>query len=211
VRQCTSQFIVFLGTDGSGKSSVINDVCDGLDKEGYETHKFHLRPSFRENSEKIQAPVDDPHGKHPYGRWVSTIKVFYLLLYYWGGHFFKVRPLLKRNAVVIFDRYYHDMLVDPKRYCYGGSMRLAHLVGKLIPKPGLWVLLDAPPEVLQNRKQEVPFEETVRQRNEYLKLFKKMKNGIVVDSSRCIADVIADVNIAILNFKTERVEKSLAQ
>lgn len=211
MRPNTRQFIVFLGTDGSGKSSVINGICDGLDEKGYETHKFHLRPSFGEDSGKTPAPVTDPHGKPPYGEWVSTIKIIYLFLFYWCGHLIKVRPLLRRNAVVLFDRYYHDMLVDTKRYRYGGSSKLARLVGELIPKPGLWILLDAPPEVLQSRKQEVPFEETVRQRNEYLKFIKEMKNGIVVDSSRCIADVIADANIAILNFRAERVEKSLAQ
>ncbi len=151
VQQNTNRFIAILGPDGSGKSSVMNAICDGLKREGYETHTFHLRVRLRKDLGE-QAPVVDPHGKRPYGQWLSTIKVFYLIFYYWWGHFFKVRPLLKRNAVVMFDRYYHDMLVDPKRYCYGGSMWLARLAGKLIPNPGLWILLDAPPEVLQSRK-----------------------------------------------------------
>ena len=60
------------------------------------------------------------------------------------------------------------MLVDPRRYRYGGAMWLARWVGKIIPKPDLWILLDAPAEVLQKRKQEVPPEETARQRRAYL-------------------------------------------
>jgi thymidylate kinase len=209
VRQRTNRFIVFLGTDGSGKSSVINAVCEGLKKEGYETRKFHLRAPLREG--RGGPPVVDPHGKRPYGQWLSTVKVFYLLFYYWGGHFFKVRPLLKRNAVVLFDRYYHDMLVDPLRYCYGGSMWLARLAGKLVPQPDLWILLDAPPEILQSRKQEVPFAETVRQRKEYRKQIGEMKNGVVVDASKILDEVVADASEVILSFIADEPEKTLGR
>ena len=34
-----------------------------------------------------------------------------------------------------------------------------------------------------------------------------MKNGVVVDASRDLNDVVADVNLAILNFMAERKEK----
>jgi thymidylate kinase len=211
VRQRTNRFIVFLGTDGSGKSSVINGVCDGLEREGYETRKFHLRVPFIEDSGAVPVPVVDPHGKRPHAKWLSAAKVFYLLFYYWWGHFFKVRPLLKRNTVVVFDRYYHDMLVDPKRYRYGGSAWLARLAGWLIPKPGLWILLDAPADVLQSRKQEVPFAETVRQRKEYLKQIKKMKNGVVVDASKILDEVVADAHEVVLSFIAEQPEKTLGR
>ena len=211
MRQSTPGFIVFLGTDGSGKSSVIKGICGRLDGDGYETHKIHSRPSFRRFSGRESVPVVDPHGKPSYGSLVSTVKAFYLLVIYCVGYFISVRPLLKKRTVVIFDRYYHDILVDPRRYRYGGPMWLARWIGKLVPKPGLWILLDAPPEVLQERKQEVPFEETARQREEYLKLIWEMKNGIVVDASRGLDDVVADVNVAILNFMAERMEKNLAQ
>lgn len=211
MQQNTNRFIVILGPDGSGKSSVMNAVSDGLKKEGYETHTFHLRVRLRKDSDVAQVPVVDPHGTRPYGQWLSTIKVFYLILYYWWGHFFKVRPLLKRNAVVMFDRYYHDMLVDPKRYRYGGSMWLARLAGKLIPRPGLWILLDASPEILQSRKQEVSFAEMVRQRNEYLKQIKTMKNGVVVDAAQVLDEVVADANEAILGFIADPQEETVGR
>jgi thymidylate kinase len=79
-------------------------------------------------------------------------------------------------------------------------MWLARWVGKLIPKPDIWILLDAPPEVLQARKQEVPFEETARQRKEYLKLVKDLKSAFVVDATQGLDDVVADVNKIILDF-----------
>ncbi len=86
-------------------------------------------------------------------------------------------------------------------------MWLARWVGKLVPKPDFWVLLDAPPEVLQARKQEVPLSETTRQRNAYLGLMQEMDNAAVVDASQGLDEVAADVNAAILNFMAERTKR----
>ena len=46
-------------------------------------------------------------------------------------------------------------------------MWLARLVGLLMPEPDLWLLLDAPVEVVRARKQEVSEKETARQLDAY--------------------------------------------
>jgi thymidylate kinase len=122
------------------------------------------------------------------------------------GYIFVVRPKLIRSTLVVFDRYYHDLLVDPRRYRYGGPMWLARLIGKLIPQPDLWILLDAPAEVLHSRKKEVSYEETVRQRKEYLKLMSVVKNGVVIHAEQPLEAVVADVNKAVLEYMEQRTE-----
>jgi len=99
--------------------------------------------------------------------------------------------------LVICDRYYHDILIDPKRYRYGGPISVARLIGQLMPQPDLWVLLDASTEVLQARKQEVSKEETSRQRLAYLAFAKAQKSYVVVDASQTLDNVIADVEYAV--------------
>lgn len=108
----------------------------------------------------------------------------YFLFDYTAGYAVKILPALAQNNLIVFDRYYHDLLVDPRRYRYGGPMWLVRWIGKLIPKPDLWVLLDAPPHVLQARKQEVTPQETARQREAYLDLANKLPNFHVVDASQ---------------------------
>lgn len=76
-------------------------------------------------------------------------------------------------------------------------MSLAQFIGTLMPRPGLWVLLDAPAEILQARKQEVPAEETARQRQAYLSLVRKQRKYVIVDASQPLGKVIADVEYAI--------------
>jgi len=195
--------VVFLGADGSGKSSVIERITADLAPSFRRTRYFHLRPGIG-TKQHGGAPVTDPHAQPARG-WVGSVaKIGYLLFDYTVGWWVKVRPLLVRSTLVIFDRYYHDILVDPRRYRYGGPMGLAGLVGRLIPKPDLWILLDAPPEVLQARKQEVPFEETTRQRDAYLALSPHLSNFQTVDAARPLGLVVNEVDDIILEHLAAR-------
>lgn len=200
--------VVILGPDGSGKSSVIREISRTF--AGNPTIKlFHLRPALgRTTTKEDGGLVTDPHKSPPYGLFVSAIKILYFLFDYGVGYFVKVRPLLQLQMVVFFDRYYHDLLIDPRRYRYGGPIWLARLVGKFIPPPDLFILLDAPPEVVQSRKQEVPFTETARQREAYLYFVRSQKNGIVIDASRPLEKVVADVQQKMLIVMAQRTKKS---
>ncbi len=200
--------VAFLGPDGSGKSSVIKRIMPDLAQAFSDTACIHLLPGIG-RKKGDNRPVTDPHGQAPRGLPASVAKIVYLWCDYFLGWCLTVWPKTVRSTLVVFDRYYHDILVDPRRYRYRGPIWLARWVGKLIPKPELWILLDAPAEVLQERKQEVSFEETARQRENYLKLIRGMKNGVVVDASRDLNDVVTDVNLAILNFMAKRTEKRL--
>jgi thymidylate kinase len=148
---------------------------------------INLRPG------EVITIVVDPHGKPPRSALTSLAKIFVWLLEEWYATFFQE----KNQALLICDRYYHDLLVDPMRYRYGAPLWAARLIGMLMPRPRLWVLLDAPAEVLQTRKQEVSMEETLRQRNAYLSFVRSQKNHAIVDASQSLDKVIADAQHAI--------------
>jgi thymidylate kinase len=154
----------------------------------------HLKPRIvlRRRGEGVTINPD-PHGQTPRSALTSIAKIFVWLLEEWFAALF----LNKRKTLLICDRYYHDLLIDPIRYRYGGPMWLARLIGKLMPQPGLWVLLDAPAEVLQARKQEVSFNETVRQRQEYMTFVRTQRKHVIMDASQPLDKVIADAECAI--------------
>jgi thymidylate kinase len=72
-----------------------------------------------------------------------------------------------------------------------------------MPQPKLWVLLNAPADVLQSRKQEVIPEETARQCQAYLAFVRKQRKHVIVDASQPLVKVIADVENAIRVAVTE--------
>ena len=177
------------------------------------TRPFKTRAQAPHNlfvaNEKNDVIVTRPlksHAQPSHNLIVSLVKLLYLWLDCCVGWWLVVWPKLFRNKLVSLDRYYHDILIDPQRYRYSGPMWLARWLGKLIPKPDLWIFLDVPAEILQTRKQDVSFEESVRQRDEYRKLFGKIKNGIIVDGTQSLDDVVADVNHAMVDFMTKRTE-----
>jgi thymidylate kinase len=64
---------------------------------------------------------------------------------------------------MIFDRFYDDILVDNRRYRYGGNIKIAKLVRAFIPKPALYFVLTADANVIHQRKKEVSYKELERQ------------------------------------------------
>jgi thymidylate kinase len=123
------------------------------------------------------------------------------------GYATDIYPSLARSTLVLFDRYYHDLIVDAKRYRYGGPMWAVQLVSRLIPRPDLVILLDAPPEVLYARKQEFPFAEARRQREAYLDLVKGLSNGYVIDASKPLDQVVAEAEQVILEYLARRTAR----
>jgi thymidylate kinase len=228
--------VAVLGVDGAGKSTVMARVEQDLAPAFWSTKLYHgraldspLRWTKRVRQERRErdliklelereaaanphaVPLSrDPHDKPSRGLALSLVKLGlwwadYTLL----GYLADVFPRLRRSTLVLFDRYYHDLLADPIRHRYGGPIWLARFVGRGFPQPHLVILLDAPAEVLYARKQEVSLEETARQRDAYLDVVQKLPNGHVVDASKPIPEVVADAEKIILDHVAARTARRL--
>lgn len=186
--------VVILGPDGAGKSSVIEGLLERLDGIGLTVKVRHLKPRivavWRGQTNVV---VVDPHGSPARGALFSVAKILVWIMEEWYSTLFQE----ERGALLICDRYYHDLLVDPKRYRFGAPMWMARLVGRVMPQPRLWILLDAPAEILQTRKQEVAPEETARQCGEYRRFIRKQRKHFIADASQSLEKVIADVEQAV--------------
>ncbi len=205
----TGFWVAFLGPDGVGKTSVQKRVGEDLAPAFRRVAYFHLRPRLGRQATATSAPVTEPHAKGPRSALLSTAKVFYFLFDYLGGYFFRIRPSLVRSTFVLFDRYFHDLLADPRRYRYGGAMWLVRLAGRCIPKPDLWILLDAPPEVVVARKGEVTLEEATRQRDAYRAVVGKLKRVLIVDATQPLEAVVRDVEDCILDRLQKQARRHL--
>jgi thymidylate kinase len=131
---------------------------------------------------------------------------------YWLGYVFVLRPFLVRSGLVIFDRYFQDLLIDPLRYRYGGSMWLAKFIGRLVPPPDLpFLVLDAEDEVILSRKREVPPEELRRQREGYQQFTLNAKRATLVKTDRGIERTVEEATRFIVEYLTQRFERRNAR
>jgi len=194
----TGMWVAFLGPDGSGKSSVIEAVAMQLAPAFRRVSRFHYRPMLIAGPGKSSGPVTNPHGKAKRSSLSSSIKMMMLLADYVLGYLLRLRPALVRSSFVIFDRYFSDVLADPKRLRYGGPRWLSRLVNWIIPQPDLLIILDAPADVLWSRKQEVAFEKLTELRQRYLEIAASSPNAVIIDASQALSKVIADAEARIL-------------
>ena len=203
----TGLWVVFLGPDGSGKSTILEKVAAEIAPAFRRTQTIHLRARLFADSNR---PVVDPHAQRPRHSVASLAQLFLNVARCWLGYWVRVRPALVRSTFVGFDRYYHDVLVDPRRYRYGGPRWLARLACAWVPKPDLWILLDAPASVIRARKQEIPLAEIERQRPRYQGLVNHLPGGHIVDASRSPDEVAHAVERIIIDFLAARAARRLA-
>jgi thymidylate kinase len=178
--QPTGLLIALLGPDGVGKSTLAQGLADQEPTLFRRYSSFHFRP--RVLGRKADGPpVSDPHAESPYGAVLSALKLAYYCGDFLGGYATLVFPKLVKSTLVIFDRYYDDLLVDPGRFRYGGSPRLVRWARSIIPSPGLYVVLDCPYGIVASRKAELPVDELERQRGQFRILARENRNVIAVN------------------------------
>ena len=183
--------VAFIGCDGAGKSAVIRGVTECLQGSGRRVTHGHWMPRAIARSAASEEVTDNPHGEEPRGFVGSTLKLGWLWLNWWLAWLRFLRRDT-RNGFVLFDRYHADLLVDPRRYRYGGPMWLARVASRWMPQPDTVVFLDAPPSVLLLRKQEVSGAALARSRSNYLAFGKHCPRFRLIDATQPLDQVISE-------------------
>jgi thymidylate kinase len=192
----TGLLVAVLGPDGSGKDTVIHGMSNEI-RRGFRRMAFyHWRPKLI-LARKSARRVTDPHADAPRGAVVSSLYLIGFFLDYWFGYALRIRHLLTRGYLVVFDRYFYDVIVDPKRARFGGPAWFAQFLARLVPRPDITIVLDADEHVMYARKGELSVEELQRQRLAYrdLSIGTTVKKTVLTDQdiSRSVADATAFV------------------
>jgi thymidylate kinase len=184
--------LVMLGPDGAGKSSVIDALEKSMVGPFARVHTLGFAPPIYKLWRKGPVKTDTPHALAPRSYAVSMLRALFWLVYNLSGYV-SLRWAKSRSTLVLNDRHFIDILVDPVRYRYGGPKWILHLIRKLIPAPDAIVLLHGPPEVLQARKRELTLAETERQCRDYLALVRGQRHSHIVNAAQPFDLVMRDV------------------
>ena len=192
--------IAFLGPDGSGKTTIINGLVNS-NLPFRQTNYFHLKPI--ENSDKKITVTSDPHKFKPYNGLKSFVKLCYFFYQYNFGWLKNIIALKVRSSLIIFDRYYDDLIADNRRYRYGGGDFFAKFFRLFIKKPALYFILVTDAKTIYKRKQEVAFTELERQVEKY-KSLADQKRYFEIDVSKTPDLIVKDVQSILMKKMYER-------
>jgi thymidylate kinase len=207
--------ISFLGTDGSGKSTIIEKIRPLITTSSpigitYE----HLRPNYFSplarifNKEDKQfGPITDPHNKVTSRFIVSLVRWAYYMLDYTFGFYIKIYPN-RVDRLWIFDRYYYDYFIDQKRMRIKLPKWILKFGEKFIPEPEIIFCLGTDPKIIHTRKPELPLVEVERQVLALKMFCKDTKRAVWIDTGSSVEESTLQV-LSILNHAiSKRLDKA---
>ncbi len=208
--------VATVGTDGSGKSTVANELEQHLQRIGFTTRTAYFGMArgnlpgvgIARRLLGIAAPGGEvvsqdsaggtseptPPSKH---QGLRKVAAWYYAFEYGWRYLSTVAGPRRRAEVVICDRYVYDLRESP----WPGSPASA-FVEWLVPRPDVMVLPDAPAELIHARKPERSLSEQRRQQVKFRELLAESPGryaNLIVDTSGQEVDATQPVVRAVLS------------
>lgn len=210
-----------IAPDGTGKTTFLDTLLKELnfyyinDETDQRFHVYHFRPSILPNlgavGEKAGVMKQDtdftnPHRSKPANPLSSLIRIAYYTLDYIVGWQKCVRNDVQYDRYTVFDRYSYDFIVDPLRTKLNLPRSVRKIFVTLTPQPGIVFYLDADPNIIYTRKQELSLDEIKRQVVEYRKLMKtNPKRFVMINAEQTPEEMAQEAIFYLLNRYTEKI------
>jgi thymidylate kinase len=208
-RPTLGKFVVLLGPDGSGKSTIAEQLCRRLYQRPFKVCKhfeynFRLLPELktyvsgakrlfgRRSTKPFAAPPGTPNSgmTKDHGPVRALIYILYYSVDLMLAHLV-LRRLRGQSALIVFARYFYD-------YYYQRGYRRAprvvlRLIEKLIPKPDLIVYIERSAEEIYRGKPELTVEEIALQQRMIRDLLDGNPNACRIDASAGVDATVAQL------------------
>lgn len=213
VKYQTGLCVLVVGPDGVGKSTLADSLATSLAPLFRTIVRLHWRPNVLPHSAALigdgEHDSPQPHRKSQHGPLLSLC----LLLYHWAdfhlGHLLRVLPVRVRSGLVLWERGWWDIAIDPRRYRLRVPRQLVRFLGTTIRQPDLVLILEASPDVISVRKAELSREELVRQTAAWRDVLPRNLPRVHLDSDRDLAELSGTAFEAILGYLHERTTARL--
>jgi thymidylate kinase len=221
--------VVLLGPDGCGKSTLLQTLQRKLRAAALTTDtvylgpwgqsvlplqkilsRFHITPFRAEDKAFYSGKAAKRKIPQGLALWRQNFKagLYYLAvaIELWFRYCKLVVPKLRQGKIVLADRYIYDLLVGyksrPMDYFWG----IRHWLCRHYPRPHLTVLLDAPPEVIHQRKPQLPISQLAEVRQAYAD-FRDAYDLKILDTSVSLEKTVADFEQHYLEHILAQIEK----
>jgi thymidylate kinase len=213
--------VAFVGTDGSGKTTVAAQLRERLEDAGFATSSAYfgmargnlpgvalarrvlgvtgaetarVAPVAASTATAEAQDCDRPHLDRPLLRRAAAW--YYAAEYVWRYQR-TVAPSRRRGRIVLVDRYVYDLRESP----WPGSTA-SRVAEALVPRPDILVLPDAPDAMIHARKPERSAHDQAAIQARYRRLIAERParfGHVEVDTSGATADPVAGLELAVIS------------
>lgn len=177
--------ITFSGVDGAGKSTVISEISELIEKRYRRPVKvLRHRPSllpilsvWTKGKEKAHEDAVNslPRQGNNKNSLSSLLRFGYYYTDYILGQFVIYTKYVLRGKIVLYDRYYFDFIADARRSNIQLPKSVTETGYHFLMKPEFNFFLYAAPERILNRKKELSYHSICDLTLEYSSLFSKLE------------------------------------
>lgn len=206
--------ICFTGMDGTGKTTLSQELVELLNKKGvncnyvYARHNPYLLKPFIligdlvflrkkdifKNYEEYSYTKKKAIKKHSFlSRGYQQILLFDYMLQI----FFKVKLLLVLSENIVCDRYVYDTVITDlsvdMNYSKDRVIKLLNSLLHFFPKPNITFLIDVPEELAYQRKDDIPSIEYLKERRKMYLDVGKEYGMVILDGSKTLDELECEI------------------
>jgi thymidylate kinase len=197
--------ITFSGVDGAGKSTVIENLKQRIEKQLRKRvvvlrHRPSLLPILSAWTKGKAVAEKEAASKLPrQGENKSKISSLLRFGYYYSdyliGQWYIMFKYVLRGYVVLYDRYYFDFINDSRRSNIELPSFITQFGYMLVKEPDLNFFLYAKPELILSRKKELDKNTIEELTTKYLELFSKLNKKRIVQKYIPIENIELDITL----------------
>lgn len=203
-------FIVFIGPDGCGKTTVAKRLLESslinklFEKKFYFHTRFPFLPSFKQIAYHLQLIDQDavisegkPRRIDPRSPLNCIVHSIYYGLNNFLGRFWIRKQKTRGGSLILFDRYFFEYLIQ---WEFSRCPRsLVRGILRFIPRPDIIIFLENDPNVIYERKRDLSLAEIARQMDMCREVIKSYPEAFVVSTKSTPEAALQQISQIILD------------
>ena len=200
----TGLHISFIGIDGSGKSTLINQFFKKKNTFFKNIYSFHLYKPLSNNS---LINKKEPYLKKNYGIFLSFFKILFLYSHFLYSFYFHILPKKIRSSLILNDRYFDDIWIDSQRFRISKYFGFINFLYFFQPRPDITFIILADKKNILQRSKELNIKKITMLNKNLKKISEVHKNSYKINANRHPNKIYLELTEIVKKYQHQKFKK----